>query len=146
MKRQNRKKRSRKGMAMLMVLFIVMAIAVISSGFIARSDSTLACSRNFNVRNETDYVAWSGLEIAWAWVQSTSDASCLRESVNWETMPNVYYDLTLSSTGDPEVFTVSCTAYKEVGGKRQAESRLYGTLFYDSSDPENSLYTSITRQ
>ena len=70
-------RKRQKGMAMLMVLFIVMAVAIISSGFIARSDSVLACVRNYCVRNEADYLAWAGLEHARALVISPDNASPL---------------------------------------------------------------------
>ena len=136
-------------MAMLVVLFIIMAIAVISSGFIARSDAELQCGQNYRLRNEADYLAWAGLEVAWALVQDPNTSwSYTKEPVSWEAeaMPNYYYDLSLSSTADPNLYRVNCAAYKEVGGKRQAESRIYGTLFHDSSDPSKSLYISIRRK
>ena len=37
--------RSRRGVALLMVLFIIMAIAVVSAGFIARSDFELQAGK-----------------------------------------------------------------------------------------------------
>ncbi|MHC4096666.1 MAG: hypothetical protein ACYSU3_11500 [Planctomycetota bacterium] len=43
MKRIKRKKR--EGAALLIVLFVVMAITVLSLGFISRSDVELACGR-----------------------------------------------------------------------------------------------------
>ena len=132
---------------MLMVLFIVMAIAVISSGFIARSDAALACGRNFCIRNETDYVAWGGMEAARALVQDPNTVwSYTKEPVSWEAMPGFYYDLNLSSTADPNTYSVSCAAYKEVDGQRQAESRIYGEIIHDSGPPETFLYIYISRQ
>ena len=153
MKRKHRTTRSRKGMAMLMVLFIVMAIAVISSGFIARSDTALACGRNFSVRNEVDYAAWGGLEVAWALVQDPNVVSYdeSEQSADWGAESNnVKYDLVIDSpvvTADPNVYvhTVTCEAYKSVNGQRQATSALYGNLIHDT-DSGTAYYISIRRE
>ena len=140
-------------MAMLMVLFIVMAIAVISSGFIARSDTALACGRNFNVHNEVDYAAWGGLEVAWALVQDPNsipyDQS--EQSADWGAESNsLKYDLVIDSgvaTADPNVYThtVTCEAYKSVNGQQQATSALYGDLLNDT-DSGVAYYISIRRE
>ena len=153
MKQRHRTTRSRKGMAMLMVLFIVMAIAVISSGFIARSDTALACGRNFNVHNEVDYAAWGGLEVAWALVQDPNVVSYdeTEQSADWGAESNsLKYDLVIDSgvaTADPNVYThaVTCQAYKSVNGQRQATSALYGDLIHDT-DSGAAYYISIRRQ
>jgi len=49
---------------LLVVLFIVMAITVLSLGFVSRSDVELACGQNMILRVEMDYLAESGLEHA----------------------------------------------------------------------------------
>ncbi len=139
---------------MLVVLFIVMAIAIISSGFIARSDVALACGRNFSIRNEADYAAWGGLEVAWALVQ---DPNCVlpynsgEQSADWGAETNnLKYDLTIDSpvaTADPNVVvhSVMCQAYKSVNGQQRAASRLYGELLYDSGSDVRR-YISIRRE
>lgn len=51
----------RPGAALLVVLFIVMAVTLISLGFIARSDKELACASNVETRMQMDYMAETGL-------------------------------------------------------------------------------------
>lgn len=130
---------------MLMVLFIIMAIAIISTGFIARSDSVLACDRNFCVHTEVDYVAWAGLEVAWALVQDPNSVRTVSaEPVTWESMPGIYYDLDIASTANPDVYSVSSAAYLLSGGNVRARSQIDANLFYDSDDDEY-YYVSISR-
>lgn len=153
MRRKRTTTRSRKGMAMLVVLFIVMAIAIISSGFIARSDVALACGRNFSIRNEADYAAWGGLEIAWALVQDPNSVPYneSEQSADWGAESNnLKYDLTIASpvvTADPNVYihSVTCRAYKKVNEQQQAASTLYGELLYDS-DLGTARYIAIRRE
>jgi len=140
-------------MAMLMVLFIVMAIAIIASGFIARSDVALACGRNFNVHNEVDYAAWGGLEVAWALVQDANSIpyTASGQSADWGAESNnLKYNLTISSgvaTIDPNVYIheVTCQAYKLINGQQQAASILYGDLIHDTRYG-TVRYLSIRRQ
>ena len=153
MRQKHRKNRLRKGMAMLMVLFIVMAIAIISSGFIARSDTALACGRNFNIHNEVDYAAWGGLEVAWALVQDPNGTPYdeTEQSADWGAESNqLKYDLVIESpvaTADPNVYlhAVTCQAYKLVNGQQQATSAFYGDLIHDS-DSGTAYYISIRRE
>lgn len=136
--------RSRSGMAMLMVLFIVMAIAVISSAFIARSDTALACGRNYCLRNEADYAVWGGLEVAWALVQDPNTLSLMTFPLTdqLDVDSNIYYDLTI---GAPvlDVYPVECSGYKRINGRDRARSRLYGKLYYDAVSEAH--YVSIRR-
>ena len=60
----NRNKKVRPGVALLVVLFIVMAITILSLGFVSRSDVELACGQNMVMRAQMDYLAESGLEHA----------------------------------------------------------------------------------
>ena len=57
-------KKARPGVALLVVLFIVMAITILSLGFVSRSDVELACGQNMVMRAQMDYLAESGLEHA----------------------------------------------------------------------------------
>ena len=145
-KRCAKTKRSRSGMAMLMVLFIVMAIAVISAGFIARSDKTLACGRNFCVRTESDYAAWGGLEVAWALVQDPNTLAAMTFPVTdqLDTNSDIYYELTIGSAVGG-VHAVTSRGFKRVNGKDRAGSTLYGDLFYDA-DSGSGRYLSIRRE
>ena len=145
---------------MLVVLFIVMAIAVISSGFIARSDAALQCGRNYLLRNEADYLAWAGLEHAKALIVSPENAGVLED--DWsqaefqlEGGGSQYYDLAINSPvetvaadpNDPSTYTYSIqsAAYDNAGGAARARSVLDATLFYDPNSTQ-AYYISVTRQ
>lgn len=155
MKRNRRKSRSRKGMVLLMVLFIIMTIAVVSSGFIARSDAELACGRNYCLRNEVDYLAWAGLEHARALVVSPENVGVLDAwsgaEMQLDASGSLYYDLAISSPvetvaadpNDPSTYnyTIQCTAYQRSGDSR---SVLSGNLFYDPNSTQ-AYYISVTR-
>lgn len=147
-------------MALLVVLFIIMAISVIGAGFIARSDAALLSGYNYARHNETDALAWGGLEHARALVTSPENAIPL---VQWQnTVPlqldansSLYYDLTIgtgveTANADPNlpstyVYPVECQAYKNSGGKTAARSVLEGTLFYDHGSTQ-AYYISLRRQ
>ena len=161
MRRDTKKSRSRKGMAMLVVLFIIMAIAVISSGFIARSDAELQCGQNYRLRNEADYLAWAGLEHAKALIIDPDDAT-IRDNGLSQTDPlqldvtgSLYYDLTIDSPAveaaadpnDPSTYKylIQSGAYDNSGGDIRARSVLDATLFYDPNSTQ-AYYISVTRE
>jgi hypothetical protein len=64
MKRRFEKKNHKQGSALLVVLFIVMAITVLSLGFLSRCDTELACGQNMVLCEQMDSLAYSGLEHA----------------------------------------------------------------------------------
>jgi len=68
-------KKARPGVALLVVLFIVMAITILSLGFVSRSDVELACGQNMIFRTEMDYLAESGLEHARGLILNPQDVS-----------------------------------------------------------------------
>ena len=68
-------KKVRPGVALLVVLFIVMAITILSLGFVSRSDVELACGQNMILRTEMDYLAESGLEHARGLILNPQDVS-----------------------------------------------------------------------
>lgn len=145
-------------MAMLMVLFIVMAIAVISSGFIARSNAELASGRNVCLRNEADYVAWAGLEHARALVISPENTDVLDSwtgtGLQLDIGSSQYYDLTINSPveevaadpNDPSTYTYSIqsSAYIQSGGAIRARSVLDAKLFFDPNETQ-AYYISVGR-
>lgn len=146
-------------MALLVVLFIIMAISVIGAGFIARSDAALLSGYNYTLHNETDTLAWGGLEHARALVTSPDNAAPLGQ---WEATglqlaagSALYYDLTISApaetaNADPNLpstyaYPVRCASYKKQGAVTLAQSVLQGTLFYDP-DGMQAYYISLRRQ
>ena len=62
--RNKKYKTHRRGVALLVVLFVVMVITILSLGFLSRSDGELACGQNMVIRTQMDYLAESGLEHA----------------------------------------------------------------------------------
>ena len=54
----------RKGVALLVVLFVVMTVTILSLGFLSQSDVELSCGENMILRTKMDYLAESGLEHA----------------------------------------------------------------------------------
>jgi hypothetical protein len=146
MKHNTTNRHSRKGMAMLMVLFIVMAITIITSAFIARSVSAMASGRNFCVRNEADYAAWGGMEVAWALVQDPNTLATLTFPLTdqLDAASTVYYDLTIG-TPAADIYPVESCGYTQVDGQMRACSKLYGKLYYDAVS-DKAGYISIRRQ
>ena len=147
-------------MAMLIVLFIIMAIAVISSGFIARSDAELQCGQNYRLRNEVDYLAWAGLEHVKALIVSPENTGVI--DISWsQTQLQIieggsgYYDLTVNSpvetsAADPNdsstyIYSIQSEAYDKTGGAVRARSVLDATLFYNPNSTQ-AYYISVTRQ
>lgn len=154
---RNKKRYSRKGMAMLMVLFIVMAIAIITTGFIARSDAALQCGSNYTHRREADYLAWGGLEHARALVSSPDNFVPLPcwsgTALQLEAASEGYYDLTIEApvtvvTGDPSEpvtyrYTVNCSAYYIDSGSIQSRCTMTGILYYAPISTD-CYYISVT--
>jgi len=71
----NNNKKVRPGIALLVVLFIVMAITILSLGFVSRSDVELTCGQNMILRTEMDYLAETGLEHARGLILNPQDVS-----------------------------------------------------------------------
>lgn len=135
MKPYNRKFSSRRGMAMLAVLFVVMTIAIVASGFIARSDASLASGRNLSIRSEADYAAWGALEAAWALMQDPNTVTSLpycRTGQQFDDASQIYYDLSIGCPdADPNLYPVECRAYKQVNSDIKAQSILNAAFVVD---------------
>ena len=130
-------KKTRPGVALLVVLFIVMAITILSLGFMSRSDVELACGQNMILRTELDYLAESGLEHARGLILNPQDIS----------PPDEYWkggmNLQLTSGGDfYEVkverdasdlcnYIIDCNSYRLEGTERIGLSRLQAVLRID---------------
>ena len=63
----------RKGVALLVVLFVVMVITITALGFLSKSDVELACGRNMELWTELGYTAESGLEHARGLIMSPQE-------------------------------------------------------------------------
>ncbi|MCE5186317.1 MAG: hypothetical protein LLF76_09355 [Planctomycetaceae bacterium] len=145
-------------MALLMVLFMVIAIAAISAGLIARSDAAMLCGNNFDKRSQADSVAWGGLEHARALVLSPDNAVPLAgwsgQDLQLDSGSSLYYDLTVGpaqiAASDPNLpstyrYSIQCRGYFKKGSRVAASSTLDATLLYDPNTLRAS-YISLRRQ
>jgi cytoskeletal protein CcmA (bactofilin family) len=126
-----RSKTNRAGTALLVVLFIVMAITILSLGFLSRSDVELACGENMILRTQMDYLAESGLEHARGLILNDSNFS-----ENWTALRqplysgNDYYDVNAVQLGECN-YKIICDAYREKDGERTGRSSLEAELRLD---------------
>jgi len=125
--------RDERGVALLVVLFIVMAITILSLGFLSRSDVELACGENMILRTQMDYLAESGLEHARGLILNDNDFSedwtALRQQLY---NGNDYYDVTVSRDG-PNLcnYIITCDAYREKNGEKTGRSSLEAELRFN---------------
>ena len=128
--------RNKRGAALLVVLFIVMAITILSLGFLSRSDVELACGENMILRTQMDYLAESGLEHAKGLILSPQDIDTeyWTGAVGQQLIEDSddYYDVTVSRD-DPNLcnYIITCDAYREKNGERIGRSSLEGELRLD---------------
>jgi hypothetical protein len=134
MKRTKRTKR--KGAALLVVLLIVMAITVLSMGFLTRSDVELACGQNMGLRTQMDYLAESGLLHARGLILNPQDLG----SEYWTGADDQqliagsddYYDVQVVKLGECN-YQITCEAYRESNGEQTGRSSLRAELRLDPS-------------
>ncbi len=136
---------------MLSVLFIVMAIVVISMGYLHRADMAMACGHNMALRTQSDYVAWAGLEHARAMIQASepnaSPGNWSESGLQLDVGSNLYYDL---SIGDPNltaglyVYPFACEGYALSGMTKQARSVLEGRIIHDPNNGK-TVFSRIRR-
>ncbi len=116
--------RRNRGAALLVVLFVVMAVTIVSLGFLSRSDAELASGRNMLTRVQMDYLADSALEHAKGLMLHPQDVSgdywtgaSAQQLVSGS---DEYYDVAVARDNtDPAdrcTFNISCTAYRLVAG------------------------------
>jgi hypothetical protein len=129
-------KKARPGVALLIVLFIVMAITILSLGFVSRSDVELSCGQNMLMRTQMDYLAESGLEHARGLILNPQDVA---GSGYWTGGTNLqltsgidYYDVAVvRDENDLCNYTIDCNAYRLDGAERTGLSRLHAELRID---------------
>lgn len=128
-----------RGGVLVTVLFVVMAITVISLGLFARTDMNLACGKNLAVHMQMDALAHSGLEHAKALLihpqgVDTSGAGYWQgqSGLQIETSGSDFYDLTITQAAVGATrrctYTVQCQAYRMAGGQQVAQSRMEAEL------------------
>jgi len=119
---------------LLVVLFIVMAISILSLGFLSKNSVELACGENMKIRTEMDYLVESGLQQAKGFILNPQDTS----GEYWTgvsaqqivTGSDDYYDVSVSQT-DSYNYEINCTAYREKAGEQIARGKLAAELRLD---------------
>lgn len=126
----------RAGTALLVVLIIVMAITILSLGFLSRSNVELACGANTILRTQVDYLAESGLEHAKGLILNPQDVISEywtgAEALQLVMGSNDYYDVNVAKLGECN-YQITCEAYRMKAGERIASSALTGELRLDPS-------------
>lgn len=135
-KRTRTTRSSPKGVVLLLVLGIIMAITILSLGFIARCDTELASGQNMALRVRMDQLAASALEHGRGLLLNPQevDGAFWAGDAALQLDPNTddFYDVNVAA--DPNDFCtyeITSTAYRQKDGQRTAESRLEATLRLD---------------
>ena len=143
MKQFYNKEKTRRGAALLIVLFIVMAITILSLGFLSRCDTELACGQNTLLYEQMNSLAYSGLEHAKGLTLYPQDVTGNQywngENGQQLVSGSDYYDVKIAmhdSVNDPDT-TYRCTydvkseAYRLKGGQKIGRSSVEGELRLD---------------
>lgn len=120
-------KTKHKGAVLLVVLIIVSMITALSLGFLARSNTELACGENTARRRKMNYLAESGLEHAKGLILNPQDVS----RAYWSGAAGQqlaagndnYYDVNVTKLG-PSDYLINTEGYKLKDGEKIASSRL----------------------
>jgi len=127
-------KSSRRGAAMLVVLFLVIGVAAISMGILYRSDMALAAGQNYVRRVQADYLAWAGLEYARGLVLANPAAPASELPIALA-LDNAFAcsisRLELIDDAAYKTYAVRCSAAHFAGGADGAGSVLAAKIVYD---------------
>ena len=150
----------RSGAVLLVIIFIVMAITVISLGFMSNATVQMTCGQNTILRAQMDYLAQSGLVHAKTLllnpqeVSTSPDGYWPGDSALPPPVGDDRYDLTVtrSSSGPTNrcTYDIECQAYREKNGERTLQSNLYAQLRLDpciaywAGDANTSLSARVT--
>ena len=130
----------RQGAALLVVLFVVMAITILSLGLLCQSDVELACGENMLLRTQMDFLAESGLEHAKGLIVSPQEVSSdyWRGNVGQQLAAGSdYYDVNVvrdDPNGGPTYrcnYDIMCEAYRNKDGEKVGRSTLKAQLRLD---------------
>jgi len=133
-----------KGAALLVVLFIIMAITILSLGYLSRSDVELASGKNMELRAQMDYLAQSGLEHAKGLILNPQDIDSEYwigdEDLQLEEDSSDYYDVeVICDPNDRCNYTIDCNSYRRLpDGNEIGRSNLTAEL---RLDPVIALWT-----
>ncbi|MHC4659404.1 MAG: LamG domain-containing protein [Planctomycetota bacterium] len=123
-----------EGTALLVVLLVVMAVTILSLGFLSQSDIELACGGNMVLRTQMDYLAESGLEHAKGLILSPQDVGSeyWTGAVRQQLVEGSgdYYDVEVIRLGECN-YQITCDAYRESNGEEIGRSGLKAELRLD---------------
>jgi len=139
-RRSRTTRRPPKGVALLMVLGLVMAITVLSLGFLARSETEMACGENMALRLQMDQTAISALEHARGLLLNPPDESLPSgywtgdTALQLDSSSNDYYDVSVAiDANDNCDYEVSCAVYRLENGVKIGRSNLSAHVRLDPS-------------
>lgn len=128
----------RKGVALLVVLFVVMVITITALGFLSKSDVELACGQNMKLRVEMDSTADSGLAHARGLIMSPQDLASeywSGDAAQQTAGGDDYYDLDIvrddSDPTDRCNYIIDCNSYRLSGGEKIGRSNIRAQLRLD---------------
>ncbi len=126
-------KNTRSGAALLAVLIVIMAITVLSLGYIARSDAELAVARNVELRSQMDYLADSALVHAKGLPFIDNDYLGEYSLANQQLVSGTddYYDVDVDKLA-PCNYRILVSAFRnDAGGAKTGLSSLKAELRFD---------------
>ena len=130
----------RRGVALLMVLLIILAITILATGFLAGADTELACGVNTLLRLQMDQLAESGLEHARGLILHpqdvpadfwTSGATAQQLAADSRDYYNVRTVREPNQPMDYCTYDITCEAYRLVGTEKTGQSCLAAVLRLD---------------
>jgi len=144
---------NRRGAALLVVLFVVMAITILSLGFLTRSDVELVCGQNMVLRTQMDYLAESGLQHAKGLILNPQDIEqeyWMGATAQQLASGSDYYDVVVSQDlTDHCNYIIDCNAYRLKDGEEVGRSGLTAELRLDPCialclGTNNTLWSTVT--
>ena len=138
MNRNRTIRHAHRGVALLTVLALIMAITVLSLGFLSRSTTELACGSNMALRVQMDQTAASGLEHARGLFlnapQSTDPEGYWTGATaqQLDASTSDFYDVTVAADANDHCnYLVTCEAYRIENAERIGQSSLEAQLRLD---------------
>lgn len=128
-------------MALLVVLFLVMAVVSVSLGILYRADLAAASGHSYTLRTQADYIAWAGLEHARTAIianPNLAETAFSKAPFTLDEDALFYYLLTIdpnTASIDPNSapwrYAVECEVYYDKDQTQSARSKLAATILYD---------------
>jgi Concanavalin A-like lectin/glucanases superfamily len=139
-KRIRTTRHARKGVALIVVLGLVMAITVLSLGFLTRSEIEMVCGENMALRMQMDQTAASALEHARGLILNPPDESLDQgywtgaTALQLDSSSDDFYDVNIAIDGSDHCdYDISCEAYRLENGVKVGRSTLSAQLRLDPS-------------